>query len=67
MPKGLDKQWDEEEPLRTWLCLRCKHLKKGFPYKCNAFPAEIPHEITFEDFDHRKPFKGDQGIRFEPI
>jgi hypothetical protein len=31
---------------------------------CDAFPDGIPREIIEQGFDHRKPFQGDQGIRF---
>jgi hypothetical protein len=30
-----------------------------------AFPAGIPEKILFYEHDHRKPFPGDHGIRFE--
>lgn len=33
--------------------------------KCRAFPTGIPAPISENRFDHRKPFPGDQGIRFE--
>jgi hypothetical protein len=35
--------------------------------KCKAFPKRIPEEILTGNDDHSKPFKGDGGIRFEPI
>ena len=34
---------------------------------CKAFPNGIPSEIAFEHNKHTKPFKGDHGIRFEPM
>jgi hypothetical protein len=34
---------------------------------CAAFPGGIPTEIQPGGFDHRKPYPGDHGIRFEPI
>tara|TARA_Y100000004_G_scaffold139486_1_gene158334 strand:- start:298 stop:498 length:201 start_codon:yes stop_codon:yes gene_type:complete len=44
-------------------CNRCVHyLKNG---KCKAFPSMIPIEILTGEHDHRKPFKNDNGIRFE--
>jgi hypothetical protein len=46
-------------------CAFCIHLKKGL--KCKAFPKGIPEKIITGEHDHTKPFKGDGGIRFEPI
>jgi hypothetical protein len=34
------------------------------PY-CDAFPDRVPGEIYTGGFDHRQPFEGDHGIRFE--
>jgi len=52
-------------------CLRCKHFQPPprtgpAPYACAAFPAGIPREILLAEHDHRRPFPGDHGIRFEP-
>lgn len=33
---------------------------------CAAFPAGIPDEIFSGQFDHRKAYDGDGGIRWEP-
>ena len=35
-------------------------------FRCTAFPLGIPAEIFEEYADHRLPFLGDGGIRFEP-
>lgn len=51
------------------LCSECKHLfksKKGMP-SCRAYPNGIPREILTLEADHTKPYKGDNGIQFEPI
>jgi hypothetical protein len=53
------------------MCLWCKHFgdhrtAEGFlEISCAAFPTEIPDEIFEGDFDHREPYPGDNGIRFE--
>lgn len=49
-------------------CLKCRHLERPIqgPGRCSAFPEAIPAEIMFNDFDHRKPYPNDNGIRFEP-
>jgi hypothetical protein len=48
------------------MCLRCKHFIDDERLICKAFPRGIPKEILLSA-DHTKPFKGDNGIRFEPI
>ena len=35
--------------------------------KCEAFPDKIPNEIYLGEFDHKKPFKGDNGLMFVPL
>lgn len=39
-------------------------LDRWIPY-CDAFPDRVPNEIYRGGFDHRNPFEGDRGIRFE--
>jgi hypothetical protein len=46
-------------------CYYCKWYEELS--KCKAFPKKIPEKILFGEFDHTKPYKGDKGIRFEPI
>jgi hypothetical protein len=55
------------------MCTFCRHqTPKGenpegvYGATCSAFPRGIPRAIFFEGADHRKPYPGDQGIRFEP-
>jgi hypothetical protein len=46
-------------------CYKCKEYMGG--NTCRAFEDEIPLQILTGEHDHRKPYKGDNGIRFEPI
>ncbi len=45
-------------------CVNCKHSHHNGT--CEAFPDGIPLEILSGEHDHRVPFPGDNGIRFEP-
>lgn len=46
-------------------CSNCVHLHRG-TVSCDAF-KRIPDEILINKFNHKKPYKGDKGIQFEPI
>jgi hypothetical protein len=46
-------------------CFRCRHYH-GKVY-CTAFKDGIPGTIMTNIHDHRNPYFGDNGIRFEPI
>ena len=46
-------------------CLECVHTTFSMRY-CDAFPEGIPDVIMTGMFDHRQPFEGDHGIRYEP-
>ena len=51
---------------RLGICWKCAHKRLGFA-SCEAFPRGIPKTILIGEFDHRKPFEGDNGIQFEPL
>lgn len=44
-------------------CTECKHWHGDDT--CDAFPKGIPLDIASNEFDHKQPFDGDNGIRFE--
>lgn len=44
-------------------CVYCQHLWSGFVGA--AFPGGIPDVILLGEHDHREPYPGDGGIRFE--
>lgn len=46
-------------------CADCRHYRGSL--KCDAFPEHIPEPILLCQHDHREPYPGDNGIRFEPI
>jgi hypothetical protein len=46
-------------------CFRCKHLGED-EISCQAFPNVIPRDILMARVEHDKPYKGDNGIQFEP-
>lgn len=50
------------------LCESCVRLgpgPDGIGFACAAFPDGIPAAIYIEGFDHRHPYPGDGGVRFE--
>lgn len=53
------------EEVKIPQCYRCRHYMSG--YVCRAFSAGIPETILNNFHDHRQPYPGDNGIRFEPI
>ncbi len=51
------------------MCLFCAHyrgVRNGGVPRCAAYPEQIPDAIYDEYADHRLPFAGDNGIRFQP-
>jgi hypothetical protein len=58
----------------TLQCTGCVHFDRVAQaegiYRCAAFPTVppgIPRAILLAERDHRQPYPGDQGIRFEPV
>ena len=43
---------------------QCATCKNHIPYSftCKAYPNGIPEEIRSGNWDHREPYKGDNGI-----
>ena len=50
------------------ICMACNHYAWGDSeiLSCKAYPKGIPEAILTGDHDHTKPYKGDNGIQFEP-
>ena len=56
--------WQDEDELRASPCLSCRQ-KSPTGATCTAFPAGIPDDILLARHDHRTPYRGDHGIRYE--
>ena len=47
------------------ICDTCRHRRDVAT--CDAFPSGIPIAILVGEADHRRPYPGDGGIRYEPV
>jgi len=48
---------------RIGMCDYCRHAEGP---ACRAFPDGIPRAILSGEYDHRREYPGDGGVRFEP-
>lgn len=55
-------------PTRTMpICLLCTHFRaQAAGLTCDAFPDGIPAAILESRADHRRAFRKDGGVRFDP-
>lgn len=51
------------------ICFDCIHFDTvgNLGDSCSAYPEGIPEEIFRSIADHRRPYRDDGGIRFEPV
>ena len=55
-------------PQISRVCDYCRHRYLAFHQRrCAAFPDGIPMPIWRAQHEHRTPFPGDRGIRWEPL
>lgn len=65
-----DKFIAEQNQIAVPPCNNCKNYDRenNKEITCRAFtPDRIPEVILQGKNDHKKPFPGDNGIRFDPI
>ena len=49
--------------MQSLQCMMCRNYIGNL--QCKAFNGQIPYAILSGRHDHREPFRGDNGIRFE--
>ena len=47
-------------------CANAVYENGRYVGECKAFPDGIPSDIVRNQHDHRRPYPGDHGIRWEP-
>ena len=71
MPLAIDDT--QLDYLFSSVCSYCKHFDldksdyESGKNVCEAFPDGIPDKIWLGQNNHKKPYKGDHGIQFEPV
>lgn len=58
-----DPRWHELLIAKELQCNSCVHHRGGD--ECDAFPNGIPRELLLSNVLHVKPYKDDNGIRYE--
>ena len=56
-------------------CIACRHLRSEpdptrtskVVWRCGAFPNRIPRQMIQNLHDHREPYPGDNGVRWESV
>lgn len=54
-------------PQNPLQCTLCRNIASRRRMTCRAYPDGIPAIILRGEHDHRTPFVGDHGVRFEPV
>ena len=49
----------------TAQCWRCRHYQGQL--ECEAFPRGIPGAILDGEHDHTGAYRGDHGVRYQPM
>lgn len=63
-PYSHKRWWDNPMPKRIdSQCYKCKHY--NWDGTCKAFPEGMSKDIILNEFIHKKPYPGDNGIQYE--